>query len=275
MKALLVFLLSAPLFAGGLTVGLSTGINPNVMDFNSSVTKSQIQLGNYVESDNLQNAGNSSIGSTSSSIVGIPLGFNVRYVERFFIIRAAFLYHIALGGTNSITTTVNSVTREVSESYDMRMFEIPLTFAFNIRNDEFTRFYAGAGPSLFWGSAKVTYDNGDPTRLADEDIYTGATLGAHLLIGGEVSVSRELSISMEVVFNYGNKAPVTDDAVTPLNSSSGEPQDAETTTAPDILGIYNIQDDNKFVSYDPEHPNGLDFNGFQLIFSVNYFAAIL
>jgi len=265
----------SPVFGGGLTVGIMTGLNPDVLHFNSSVTKSEIQLGNYVQTDLASNSGNSSIGATSSSIVGIPIGLNLRYLEKWYLVRLGFLYHISIGGTNSITTGKNSTVKQVEESYSIRMAEIPITFAFNIRNDEYTRFYAGAGPSIFFGSVNMIFDNGQADKLRDEDLYSGWALGMHLVVGGEVSLSSKFSLSMEIVFNYGNKSPVEDQSFTLEKSSSGTAQDAEEKEAPDILGVYSIRDDQKFVIYNPEHPPGLDFTGVQIVISLNYFIGVL
>lgn len=265
----------SPVFGGGLTVGIMSGLNPDVLHFNSSVTKSEIQLGNYVENDLASNGGNSSIGATSSSIIGIPIGFNVRYLEKWYLVRLAFLYHISIGGTNSITTGKNSTMKQVEETYQIRMAEIPITFAFNIRNDEYTRFYAGAGPSIFFGSVNMIFDNGQAGKLRDEDLYSSWVLGAHLVVGGEVSLTSKISLSMEIVFNYGNKSPVEDQSFTLAKSTSGTAQDAELKEAPDILGVYSIKDDQKFVTYNPEHPPGLDFTGFQIVVSLNYFIGVL
>jgi len=270
-------IISSTLWAGGFTFGFSTGLNPNVLHFNHSVAKTRIEFQNYANIDNASNPGNTSIEDTSSSITGIPIGFNARYLERFYLIKLGFLYHFSFGGTNSYTTNQNGTPRTITDKYSMRMLEIPLTFAFNIRNDSFTRFYAGAGPTLFWGSALIEHDNGSLvvsngstlTTVPNEDVYSGWALGAHLVLGGEVSLSSNLSLSMELVFNYGNKANVKDQIITSDNLANVQQVEDENTA--DVLGVYTTASDNKDNFFNPEHPSGLDFTGMELIFSVHYF----
>ena len=278
------------IYGGGLTAGLVTGWNPDILHFNRAIAKTQIEMRDCIQTDNssCKSANKTAtLTSSSSQAAGIPIGFNVRYLEKLYLIRLGFNYHFSTGGKN-IMEVINKNPATgieeksiITEDYDMRIFEFPLTFAFNIRNDAFTRLYAGAGPTVFYGSAKITHDNGsfnvvngkNVLLTPDEDLFKSWSMGAHMMVGGEVSMGSQLSLSMELWFNYGSKSQVMDVALTQKGYQNI--QQEEDIKSPEILGVYNNRSDSKYVRFDPEHPDGLDFTGIQFLISVNYFLGIL
>ncbi|RME91304.1 MAG: hypothetical protein D6767_05470 [Candidatus Hydrogenedentota bacterium] len=289
MKKLLLtlsILVPSFLYAGGITIGFLTGWNPDILHFNTAIATTQTQFQNCINGSNTTCSASdrsSKLITTSSQASGIPLGLNVRYIEKYFILMLGVNYQFTVGGKNVMEVTYSDGKKQtVTEDYDMRILEIPFTAAFNLRHDAYTRLYAGIGPTLFYGSAFITHDNGrtgtdssgnEVKLFPDEDLFQGWALGAHAIFGSEVSLSSEFSLSFEVWFNYGLLGAVQDKAITEAGTKNIQAQ--ENPKNPEILGIYTFSQDAKFIPFDPKMPNGLDFTGIQLLISFNYFIGTL
>lgn len=279
-----------PLMGFGYSFGIGAGIQPNAFSLNQSTAEVARQLNKKVESRNAarqqtaESAGvtgkkieDAKIQDTSSSVYGIPVGINLRLLERFYLIRLGMAYQFSVGGLNSMLidrcdsdfNCQDDNGRLVSIAYSTRQFEFPVTFALNLKNDPYSRLYAGAGLTLFYGSLQMEKSNGNDQLSPDYDVFSGWTLGYHLMMGGELSFAANLSLSAEIFFNIGRKAPVEDSLIT--KAGKKDITDGEDENNPEILGVYAQDRALGDAVFDPRQPDGLVFTGMELMLGINFY----
>ncbi|MCB1200475.1 MAG: hypothetical protein KDK41_07500 [Leptospiraceae bacterium] len=196
---------------GSITLGIYTGISPDMNDIASNIpsdggdTAAGLPIRDRGRRDNrsFQNnliehaIGEGASGSTFAYPMGVHLGIDFRYNINNFFLRAAMEYEtLLLGKTASLATASFNNSSEIN-SFSTNM---PLTIGINHSLKEFIQFNIGVGPYMSYGNIKITHTepnaftetllgSSTPTLVPYKtQEISGFSFGYHFLLGVQVPI---------------------------------------------------------------------------------------
>jgi hypothetical protein len=148
-------------------------------------------------------------------------GCSFRYQFNFILFRIGGQFTKTGAGVKGSFTPPGGIKNEIRISTYQASF--PLSIAFILPVKERTYFYMGGGMTYYDAYVKITQSNPDPTYgipiqgsttgTERRVSYTGNFPGWHLLVGAEVPLYKNYSISVEWMHQEGRSYPMANDGL--------------------------------------------------------------
>ena len=240
----------------GLTMSISTGINPNLMNFSESISSINRSYTEFAERQSF------SLKKSYNSALGVPIGMDMRFFYDIYIVKIGVFYMFL----PNCELRVEKDTEYYDTKVSISEVYIPFSIYLNMKVNAVSRLFIGGGINYLYGNITITTDNGEADTIADKDVYSGQVLGFHFAFGTEIAIASSWSLSFELNYIFGTKGIAPDKNIT----NSDNAQDRESDYNPQLLGAsQNLTVPNPSIR--ETDTKGLNFNGLLFIVALNYF----
>lgn len=214
----------------GIGINLGATYDPNYLE--DEITHYNMKVEEYQQN----------VDHTKSKTITVPyapvVGINMRYLFNYFILRLGCQY------TKPIRQMEGSVTNSDGEEDTIKIktfqFSFPVTFGLVLPVKDRSYFFIGGGPSIIYSYIKtmrtgssatddvnlqVTDSSTDDDLSTNEtDKYSKAYGGYHIILGAEVQIFDELSLSTEWIHQEGKSSTKGNDGIDSTGKKTGEPR---------------------------------------------------
>lgn len=185
------------LFIIGSTTG-AFAIGEFSIGINGGVTYDPNHLGPYIDHQNREwKAAGGDVSQMDTPYAAVA-GFSMRYQFNYFLFRIGFHY----------ATPMQDIKGEgggVKYTIDTYQASLPATIGLILPLRKRTYFFLGGGLTYHYAYLNIKTDPGGETRFAD------AIAGYHFMVGAEVPVTDDITISSEWIHQEGRSIPIEDD----------------------------------------------------------------
>ena len=209
------------LFAiGNFSLGVNTGATYDPNNLERDIDLINVDIESYKQS----NAG--AKGEKLNVSYSLLAGCNLKYQFNYILFRIGGHFAKTYDGINGSVTTPLGVKNKIKISTYQASF--PITVAFILPVKERTWFYMGGGMTFHNAYVKITQSN--PTAVPSigsgnmEDRYYGNFPGWHFLVGAEVPVYKNYSVSVEWIHQDGRSHPITNDGLDSTGAATTSPK---------------------------------------------------
>lgn len=169
------------------------------------------------------------VGGTKGEQIDVPYAFlsgvNFKYQFNFLLFRLGGHFSKTGAGVKGSFTPPAGEKNEIKISTYQASF--PLSIAFILPVKERTYFYMGGGMTYHNVYVKITQSNpsAGPFPASDRrDRYSGNFPGWHLLVGAEVPVYKNYSLSVEWIHQEGRSYSMTNDGIDNAGAKTSSPK---------------------------------------------------
>jgi opacity protein-like surface antigen len=189
---------------------------------------------NYLENDinsfnrEIENQ-KQTVPGTKGEQIDVPYSFvtgvNLKYQFNYILFRIGGQFTKTGAGVKGSFTPPAGIKNEIRISTYQAAF--PLSIAFLLPVKERTYFYIGGGVTYYSAYIKITQSNpasGPFPTSGFRDRYSGNFPGWHFIIGAEVPVFSNYTISVEWMHQEGHSYPMTNDGLDSAGAATTSPK---------------------------------------------------
>ncbi len=167
---------------------------------NGGVTYDPNHLGPYIDYQNREWKAGGGDASQMDTPYAAVAGFSMRYQFNYFLFRIGFHYATPLQDIKGKSDTGFEYTIDTYQA------SLPATIGLILPLRKRTYFFLGGG--LTYHYAYLDIDTDEPNK---EGRFADAIAGYHFMVGAEVPVTDDITISSEWIHQEGRSIPIEDD----------------------------------------------------------------